>query len=199
MSKLAVLMLAAGKSSRMGVPKQLLKWNNSTLLQHAIHTVKQVDHDKAVLVLGAHFDDITSQMDTGGMTVVYNENWEKGLGNSISCGMNFIMESLSQIDSVLILLADQPLIDANFLNDMINTHHLNPNNIICTQYEHNKWGVPALFHKIYFEELSQLNHDKGAKDLLKKHSKDVLFLNGTHLISDIDTMQDYETLYKRFH
>lgn len=199
MSKLAVLLLAAGSSSRMGFPKQLLKWKNTTLLQHAIHTVKHVDHDQAVLVLGAHFDDITPQMDTSGMTVVFNEHWEKGLGISIACGMNYIKVSLPQIDSVLILLADQPLIDANFLNDMINTHHLNPNNIICTQYGHNKWGVPALFHKNYFEELSQLNHDKGAKDLIKKHLNDVLFLNGMHLISDIDTMEDYENLYKQFH
>ncbi len=199
MSKLAVLMLAAGSSSRMGFPKQLLKWKNTTLLQHAIHTVKQVDHDESVLVLGAHFDDIISQMDTSGMTVVFNEHWEKGLGNSIACGMNYIKESLPQMDSVLILLADQPLIDSDFLSEMVKTHHLNPDHIICTQYEHNKWGVPALFNKFYFEELSQLNNNKGAKDLLKKHSKNVLFLNGTHLISDIDTMEDYEKLYKRFH
>lgn len=199
MSKLAVLILAAGNSSRMGVPKQLLKWKTSTLLQHAIDTVKQVDHDKAVLVLGAHFDDITSQMDTSGVTVVYNEHWEKGLGNSISCGMNFIIESLSQIDSVLILLADQPLIDADFLNDMINTHHLYSDHIICTQYENHKKGVPALFNKTYFEELSQLNHDKGARELLNKQSRNILFLDGTALISDIDTMEQYETLYKRFH
>lgn len=192
-------MLAAGSSSRMGVPKQLLKWKNTTLLQHALTTVKHVDQDETILVLGAHFDDITSQIDTSETTVVYNEHWEKGLGNSIACGMKYIRKSLPNIDSVLILLADQPLIDASFLNDMIKIHHLNPNNMICTQYENNKMGVPALFNKIYFEELSQLNHDKGAKDLLKKHSKEVLFLNGTHLISDIDTMEDYENLYKRFH
>ena len=192
-------MLAAGSSSRMGFPKQLLKWKNTTLLQHAIHTVKQVDQDETLLVLGAHFDDITSQIDTSETTVVYNENWEKGLGNSIAFGMQYIMESLPHMDSVLILLADQPLIDANFLNEIIKIHQKNPDHMVCTQYEHNKMGVPAIFNKSYFEELSQLNHDKGAKDLLKKHSKHVLFLNGTHLISDIDTMEDYENLYKRFH
>jgi molybdenum cofactor cytidylyltransferase len=194
-----VLLLAAGSSSRMGFPKQLLKWNNTTLLQHTIHTVKHVDQDETILVLGAHFEDITSQIDVSETTVVFNENWEKGLGNSIACGMNYVKHSLPQMDCVLILLADQPLIDANFLNEIIKTHKKNPDHIICTQYEHHKSGVPALFNNTYFEELSQLNHDKGAKDLLKRHPKDVLFLNAMHLISDIDTMEDYEKLYKQFH
>lgn len=199
MSKLAVLLLAAGSSSRMGVPKQLLKWKNTTLLQHAINTVKHVDQDETLLVLGANFDDITSQIDTSETTVVYNENWEKGLGNSIACGMQYIKDSLPQMDSVLILLADQPLIDSNYLNKMIETHRLNPNSIICTSYQNKKLGVPAIFNKTDFEDLSQLNHDKGAREILNKQSEHILFLDGTHLISDIDTIEDYENLYKRFH
>jgi molybdenum cofactor cytidylyltransferase len=192
-------MLAAGSSSRMGFPKQLLKWKNTTLLQHAIHTVKQINQDGILLVLGAHFDEITSQIDTSETTVVYNENWEKGLGNSIAFGVNFIKESLPNIESVLILLADQPLIDTNFLNEMIKTHLLNPDNVICTQYVNNKLGVPAIFNKTDFEDLSQLNHDKGAREILNKQSEHILYFDGTYLISDIDTMEDYETLYKRFH
>ena len=199
MSKLAVLLLAAGSSSRMGVPKQLLKWNNSTLLQHTINTVKQIKKDEVVLVLGANFQDIKSKIDTTELTVIYNENWEKGLGNSIACGINQIIKSVQQIDNVLIMLADQPLIDSNYLNEMIETQLLNPDKIICTSYQNKRLGVPAIFNKIYFKELSELNHDKGAKDLLNKNSDNILFLDGTYVISDIDTMEDYEALYKRFH
>lgn len=199
MSKLAVLLLAAGSSSRMGVPKQLLKWNNSTLLQHTINTVKQIKKDEVVLVLGANFQDIKSKIDATELTVIYNENWEKGLGNSIACGINQIIKSVQQIDNVLIMLADQPLIDSNYLNEMIETHLLNPDKIICTSYQNKRLGVPVIFNKIYFKELSELNHDKGAKDLLNKNSDNILFLDGTYVISDIDTMEDYEALYKRFH
>ena len=199
MSKLAVLLLAAGSSSRMGFPKQLLKWKNSTLLQHSINTVKQIDYNEIILVLGAHFEDINTSTDTTGLTVIYNEYWENGLGNSIACGMKYIKKSLPRINSVLIMLADQPLIDSNYLNEMIETHKLNPSKIISTSYKNQKKGVPAIFNKSYFEELSQLNYDKGAKDLLNKNSENNQFLNGTHLISDIDTMEDYEKLYKRFH
>ena len=199
MSKLAVLLLAAGSSSRMGVPKQLLKWNNTTLLNHAINTVKQISKNEIVLVLGAHYDDINSKVDANNISVIYNENWEKGLGNSIAYGIKFIIESLPDIDSVLIMLADQPLIDSSYLNKMIENYQLNPDKIICTSYQNKRLGVPAIFNKTKFEELSKLNHDKGAKDLLNMNPENILFLDGTDLISDIDTIEDYETLYKRFH
>lgn len=199
MSKLAVLLLAAGSSSRMGVPKQLLKWNNTTLLNHAINTVEQIDQNEIVLVLGAHFDEIKSKIDATNITVIYNENWKIGLGNSIAIGIKFIKDSLIDIDSVLILLADQPLIDSKFLTKMIESYRLDTNKIICTSYQNKRLGVPAIFNKTKFEELSKLNHDKGAKDLLNMNSENILFLDGTNLTSDIDTLEDYEALYKRYH
>ena len=152
-----------------------------------------------ILVLGAHFEDINTSTDTTGLTVIYNEYWENGLGNSIACGMKYIKKSLPRINSVLIMLADQPLIDSNYLNEMIETHRLHPSKIICTSYQNQKKGVPAIFDESYFDELSQLNHDRGAREILNKQSENILFLNGTHLISDIDTMEDYQNLYKRFH
>jgi len=192
-------MLAAGNSSRLGFPKQLLKWKDTTLLQHVINTVNEVELDEKILVLGAHFENIKSNIDAGETIVLCNENWNKGLGHSIAFGIKYIMESLPNIENVLIMLADQPLIDSNFLNEMMETHQLNPNNIICTLYKNNKLGVPAIFNKIYFEELSQLNHDKGARDLLKKYYNEVISLNGMSVIRDIDTQEDYEELYKRYH
>lgn len=199
MSKLAVLLLAAGSSSRMGYPKQLLKWKNTTLLQHAIDTVKQVDQDEIILVLGAYYEDINSKVDASDITIIYNENWEKGLGNSIACGIKFIIESSPDIESVLITLADQPLIDSNYLNKMIENYQLNTDKIICTSYQNKRLGVPAIFNKTKFNKLSKLNHDKGAKDILNKNPENILFISGKDLISDIDTIEDYETHYKRFH
>ena len=199
MSKLAVLLLAAGSSSRMGVPKQLLKWNNTILLSHAINTVKQISKNEILLALGANYEEINSKVDASDITIIYNENWEKGLGNSIACGIKYIIESSPDIESVLIVLADQPLIDSSYLNKMIENYQLNPDKIICTSYQNKRLGVPAFFNKTKFEELSKLNHDKGAKDLLNINPENILFLDGTDLISDIDTIEDYETLYKRFH
>ena len=192
-------MLAAGNSSRMGFPKQLLKWKNTTLLQHAINTVKEEDLEHIVLVLGANSKKIESNIDTNRTMVLINENWGKGLGNSIAFGVKHIMKSLPNIESVLIMLADQPLIDSNYLNRMLETHYLNPSNIICTFYQNNKNGVPAIFTKKQFQDLSLLNGDQGAKVLLEKYSKNVLSLNGKGIVADIDTLEGYEALYKKHH
>lgn len=198
MSKLAILILAAGNSSRMAVSKQLLKWKEANLLQHAMTTVNKVNSQNLV-VLGANYSKIKSQIEDKNIRVLCNQNWQKGLGNSISFGINYIKESLPNIDNVLIMLADQPLIDADFLNQMIETHILYPKKIICTLYQNDKLGVPAIFNKIYFEDLLQLNDDKGAKELLKKYSSDVISLNGVKIVRDIDTLDDYEDLYKQYH
>ncbi|NCO62660.1 MAG: nucleotidyltransferase family protein [Flavobacteriales bacterium] len=198
MAKLAVLILAAGNSSRMGVPKQLLKWKESNLLQHTINTVNELNTEN-ILVLGAHFNKIKPSIHSGNMVVLFNESWEKGLSHSIVIGVNHIKESLPNMDGILIMLADQPLIDSNYLNEMINLHHQNPNKIICTMYQNGKRGVPAIFNKTYFEDLLQLNDDKGAKELLIKHSKNLILLNGIKHTTDIDTMNDYEMLYKLHH
>ena len=198
MSKLVFLILAAGNSSRMGVSKQLLKWKEANLLQHAMNTVEKVSSQNLV-VLGANYSKIKSQIDDKNIRVLCNQNWQKGLGNSISFGIKYIKESLTNIDNVLIMLADQPLIDADFLNQMIETHKLNPKKIICTSYQNERLGVPAIFNKIYFEDLLQLNDDKGAKEFLKKYSSDVISLNGVKIVQDIDTLDDYEDLYKQYH
>jgi molybdenum cofactor cytidylyltransferase len=198
LSKLAILILAAGNSSRMGVSKQLLKWKEANLLQHAMNTVNKVNSQNLV-VLGANYSKIKSQIEDKNIRVLCNQNWKNGLGNSISFGINYIKESLPNIDNVLIMLADQPLIDADFLDRMIETHKLYPKKIICTLYQNERLGVPAIFNKIYFEDLLQLNDDKGAKELLKKYSSEVISLNGVKIVQDIDTLDDYEDLYKQYH
>ncbi|WP_445957265.1 nucleotidyltransferase family protein [Yeosuana sp.] len=198
MSKLGVLILAAGNSSRMGVPKQLLKWKGTNLLQHTINVVNEVNSEN-VLVLGANFEKIERNIKTDDIAVLFNENWKNGLGSSIVVGVNYIKESFPNIESVLIMLADQPLIDSNFLKELISIQSLNTNKIICTLYQNNRFGVPAIFNKTYFEDLLQLKDDKGAKELIQKYSNEVMSLNGINLTSDIDTLTDYEELYKKHH
>lgn len=198
MLKLAVLILAAGNSSRMGVSKQLLKWKEANLLQHSVNTVSKVNTQNLV-VLGANYSKIKSEIEDENISVLCNQNWQKGLGNSIAFGINYIKEFLPLIDNVLIMLADQPLIDAAFLIQMIEIHKLNPKKIVCTSYQNDQSGVPAIFNKIYFEDLLQLNDDKGAKELLKKYSSDLISLDGAKVVQDIDTFDDYEDLYKQYH
>lgn len=199
MSKTAVLLLAAGSASRMGRPKQMLKWKNTTILGNAIHNASQLKVEKTVVVLGAHYETIISNIKNGNNIIIRNDAWEQGLGNSIALGVRYIHESFIEIENILIMLADQPLIDFNFLKHMIERHILNEKQIVCTAYENNRLGVPAIFNKIYFKELMQLNTDKGARDILKKYFEELTFINGGDLIQDIDTIDDYNTIYSEHH
>jgi len=196
---IATLILAAGNSSRMGVPKQLLPWKNSFLLNHSIDTATQVPNSKTYVVLGANHDLIASKINRIDTEILYNANWKLGLGSSISFGVKSIMKSEQKFDAVLIMLSDQPLIDSNYLNGLINLFKTGSNQIIASVYEPEKLGVPALFDVCYFEELSKLDDDKGAKKIIENHIDNVISLRANDLISDIDTMEEYERLYEGNH
>ncbi len=199
MSKLVVLILAAGNASRLGFPKQLLKWRNTNLLQHAINSVKHIENNGIFLVLGANYEKITTEIDSNNIHILKNDDWELGLGSSIAFGIQEILKFQPQIKQVLIMLADQPLIDTHYLNTLINRHTESKNEITCTLYKDEKLGVPAIFNKPFFKELFQLNGDKGAKKILEKYSDRVAFVDGNHVISDIDNKEDYQVLFKKHH
>jgi len=196
---IATLILAAGNSSRMGEPKQLLPWKNTFLLHHAIHTAIHLTNSKTFVVLGANHELIASKIDSINTEILYNENWKLGLGSSIAFGVQSIMRSNQKFDGVLIMLSDQPLIHSNYLDGLISLFKARNNQIIASVYKTKKLGVPAVFYLYYFKELSCLNQDEGAKKVITDHIDNVITVNANHLITDIDTKEDYETLYNANH
>lgn len=183
----------------MGEPKQLLPWKNTFLLDHAINTAVQLDNSKTYVVLGANHELIKSKIKRNDIDIVYNKGWKLGLGSSIAFGVKTIKASELNFDGVLIMLSDQPLIDNNYLDSIITLFKTGSNQIIATTYETNKLGVPALFDAYYFEELSKLNQDKGAKKVITTHVDNVITVNANQLIVDIDTKKDYQQLYRNNH
>ena len=196
-TNIAILILAAGNSTRMGEPKQLLKWKNSTLLGHAIQTTTKIPNTKTHVVLGANFDLIKTEIKNA--KIIYNLNWESGLGSSIAEGVKYLISTKINYKGVLVMLGDQPLVNSNYLKSLIDAFEVGKKRIVASEYGNNKLGVPALFDNIYFEELSQLNEDKGAQTIIKKNIDYVLTFQASHLISDIDTKEDYKKIYKVNH
>lgn len=84
--KTGVIILAAGSSSRLGYPKQLVKFKGKPLLQHSIDVVGSLNFDTKILVLGAKAAEIEKQLDLKNFSVVYNDNWEEGMSTSIKLG-----------------------------------------------------------------------------------------------------------------
>lgn len=189
---IAVLILAAGASSRMGSPKQLLKWGTSTLLGHSIQTVLESQASSGVVVLGAHYKQVKQSIDQFPVTILNNTDWKQGLGKSIACGVLYIMKHLPETEGVLVVLADQPFVDTAHVNTLIESFKPNKKEIIATAYGEGKQGVPVLFDKMYFKMLVKLNDDGGAKRLLKPYNEHVHGVKPPSENLDIDDPEDYK-------
>lgn len=191
---IAILILAAGASNRMGVTKQLLPWKHTTLLEHTIETVLKLNIENMFVVLGANIELIHSKIKSYPIEIIHNINWQNGLGSSIACGVKYIQNLAKTSDGVLIVLADQPFIDVTHLNILIESFFNKKSKIVTTSYNKDKEGVPAIFDASYFKELSNLNDDFGAKELIKNNK--TLSVKASNKIMDIDTKTEYEKLLK---
>lgn len=188
----AILILAAGSSSRMGVPKQLLPWKNTTLLENIIQQATEANKENVFVVLGANIDEIKTKVAFKNTSIIYNNRWKLGMGTSISCGIEFIQKNFPNYTSVLITLSDQPYISSLYLKILMNEFNSTSKKIVATKVE-NRISVPAIFGACYFKELKKLNEDKGAKNILKKHHQNVKEITSKINFIDIDTMDIYKT------
>ena len=195
--KIAILILAAGESKRMHGIKQILPWKNTTLLGNAIEQAIQSKATAVYVVLGANADRIAPTIAQYKVQTIENKNWKNGLGNSIACGVDFIRETQGDYDAILITLADQPLLSADYYNLLIDAYAQNKAKIIASETNYAP-SVPAIFDALYFEKLSQLNQDQGAKEILKAAQNEVYVLRGDANLMDVDTQTAYEKVYTSF-
>lgn len=189
---IAVIILAAGASARMGKPKQLLEYNGTTLLGYAIKQAKAVS-PLIVVVTGAMHDEISGAIDQTGIMVAYNPEWQTGMASSIHSGLK-ALENHLEITGAMIMLCDQPLITPEHLRALYQafTGH-QYQKIVVTAYQ-GVYGVPAIFPKPVFAELLQLTGDEGARKLLRGNEAGIISIpfNGASL--DIDTPEDYRNI-----
>ncbi len=190
---IAIIILAAGASTRMGSPKQLLTWGNTTLLNHTIEQAINSKSDAVYVVLGANYTAIKKSIIHKQATLLHFKNWKEGMGSSIMYGMQNLPPN--KFDGVLVMLADQPQIDTSFLNKLISQFYQKKLSIISTQHKHGS-GVPAIFANSYFKKLLRLRGDEGAKQIIANSMDKVLALSPFKIIEDIDTMETYFRLLK---
>lgn len=188
------IILAAGASSRLGQPKQLLEWRDQSLLEHAIQTTRCLLKDRVFVVLGAHAELIRSAFNLDNVTLVFNPDWQEGIASSIRAGIQSLPASTS---AALILLCDQPLISAEHIQALLTGWQNEPTHMIASQYNH-AIGVPALFPAEFFEPLLELRGDQGAKRLLMNKSSRLLKIPLPEAKLDIDTIGDFNYLTRHY-
>lgn len=185
---LAVVILAAGTSSRLGdITKQLLVYKNETLLKIAVKKALEISKDVFV-VLGHEREKCKKELEGFGVNIIYNPNYKKGMGSTLSLGINHSKE----FNHTMVMLCDQPFIP--ILHFQALKKNIQNENIIASLYEKNKSAkVPAIFPKKYYGELLKLDADFGAKEILQKESCINIQLEKDFCM-DIDTFEDIKFL-----
>ncbi len=191
--KVAGLLLAAGASTRMGQPKQLLRMGEETLLDRILGEVLGSELDLTVLVLGHQAQEIRQRLRTDlrhpKLKIIENKNYLDGISSSIITGLSEVEDVF---DHVMIILADMPLINSSLINLLLNEYlasHLQLGAIkLIGRRSH-----PVVIGRQFYDELHQLKGDVGARDLFLKHAHQVCLVEPEQDYDDvdIDTIEEY--------
>jgi len=188
--KFAAILLAAGHSRRFkGHNKLLHDFKGKPLIQHAIDEIEKNQFSQMIAVLGHEAQTLKQTIKHQNFQLVENPNHLSGMGTSIATGATHLNPD---IDGVFICLADMPLIQAKHFQVISQNFAPEHNQKICVPIQEGKRGHPVLFANDYFEQLSKLKNDQGARSILKEHAdvtKTVtLQTNAIHY--DIDETKD---------
>lgn len=192
--KTAALILAAGASTRMRQPKQLLPVDGQPLLLHTINIATQADLAVTV-VLGANHQEHQELIKDSAASMVINPGWRSGMGSSLKAGLSHLLAHRPGMDAVIMLVCDQPNITADHLQTLVQKHLAGKSPIVASWYA-NTAGVPALFDKTMFPELLQLDDSQGAQKILHKHAYVLSVIDFPGGAIDLDTPEDYENFLK---
>ncbi len=187
----AVIVLAAGSSSRLGKPKQLLEFQHETFIKHAVKTALQIS-ETVIVVTGFLHEEIIVALENLQVHIIHNTDWQEGMGSSIRTGMKYLQQlhHINQINAAMILLSDQPLITAEHLQQLQSQFYLDKRSIAVTGYAATE-GVPAIFNKSLFPVLQDLYGNRGAQWLFKNHPDQLTIVPFEGAVIDVDTEEDY--------
>jgi molybdenum cofactor cytidylyltransferase len=186
---LPAILLAAGKSQRMGKLKQLMPFGKSTILEQAIDNLLNSAVDETIVVLGHKAEEITETIATKPVKIIVNPNYAEGMSTSIIAGL-ILVDPRAQ--AVMLALGDQPLVNSQTINRLIEEFQSHDRGIAVPTYK-GKRGHPVILAIKYKAELLELKSDIGAREIIKRHPDDVLevTVDAEGVIADIDTEDDY--------
>jgi molybdenum cofactor cytidylyltransferase len=193
---IAALILAAGSSSRLGSPKQLLPWGEGPLLQHVVGQIRSFGLEEIWVVIGHETDAILEQVDFGGASVVVNDEYTEGIASSMRVGLDTLTRE-SRADKVLIAMGDQPDLRPDVVAELLQIAKREKRPAIVPKYRYT-WANPVIIDRSLWARLMSLEGDAGAQRLLQAHPEWVKEVWFEHLPPrDVDTEQDVGELQPR--
>ena len=185
----AILLLAAGEGSRFGGAKQLADVGGEPMVRRVARMLLETGIS-VLAVTGAYASDVEAVLQDLPLHLVRCEDWHVGMGHSLAAGMRESMRLFEHASGVLVVLADQPLLDVKLLHAMFRRHAQAPDRILAT-VQHGTQGPPALFPRDCFGALVALSGPHGARALLQRDASRVELFKARDAI-DVDTREDLE-------
>lgn len=193
--RIAGLVLAAGLSSRLGQPKQLLRLGGRPLVDWPLAALRAVGVELLVLVLGHREEEVMRAVDVRDVRVIVNPRFAEGLSTSLKLGILSIATLGPAVQGTLVLTADQPLVDPELLRALIDEFGRGTHPIVATAYADHT-GVPMLLGRDSWAMLDAIGGDQGARALLRARPELVstVAAQDERMALDVDTMADYQRL-----
>jgi molybdenum cofactor cytidylyltransferase len=195
---IGIVVLAAGASTRMGEPKQLLRFDGRTLVRRAVDTALASSCRPVVVVLGAQADRVREELIDVECHVEVNEAWEEGMGASLRSGIA-ALEARTDVRAraAVVTLCDLPFVTAETLDRLVETYRATGSILVAAEYAAAGApvrGVPALFDRAVFPYLRGLRGPEGARRVVERFARDARFLSVPEAAFDIDTPEEYDAL-----
>jgi molybdenum cofactor cytidylyltransferase len=190
MGTLWAIILAAGESRRMGFPKMLLPFRNTTMLENVITNVTGSQIDNALVVLGAERETLTELVKKTSVKYCYNDNYKEGMLSSVKCGFRNLP---SGFEAVLVFQGDQPFILSKNIDRIIEGYRSSDKGIVIPVYN-KKRGHPILIDRKYRDYIETLDVSEGLRSLARRFYEDVLEVetDDPGILRDIDTYEEYK-------
>jgi molybdenum cofactor cytidylyltransferase len=193
MPNIGAVILAAGKSSRLGQPKQLIQFRGKTLVRRIVEAAHEAGCSPIVVVIGSDKDKVARELEQTNAVIVENVNWENGMGTSIRGGVQRLIDLAPNVEAILLLVCDQPFVDSNTIEQLIALGEKMKKAVVASSYA-GTLGVPALFDRSCAGELLQLDDTSGAKPIIFSNHDRVAEFPFPEGKIDIDMGADYESL-----
>jgi len=187
------VVLAAGSSSRMGNPKQTLQFRGESLLRRAVLAAIGAGCRPVVVVTGAYAELSRREFEGLDVREVLNTSWETGMASSVRAGVEGLVNEDADVSAAVLLLCDQPHVTAEVISALVEAHRATGKAIVASRYG-GSFGVPALFSRTLFAELTRLDGMSGAKEVIKRYASEAHFLPFQEGEVDVDTPDDFSRL-----
>lgn len=196
---IAAIVAAAGRSTRMGEPKQLLPWGVRTVLGTVANNLAVAGAFPVLCVVGHRAAEMAAALDDAPATLLQNPNYLEGeMLSSYQVGVQYLLHNAPLPLGTLLALGDQPHIPLEVIQQVIEQARTSPDRIVIPSYAMRR-GHPFYLPGRLWPELIALTQEETLRTLLKRHDADVSYVNveTDAILRDIDTPDDYQALSRK--